>query len=220
MMANPTTGHLRFSPAEVEAVRVAGAVEAERNLNVTTGSAGQFAIPFDLDPSIILTGTGVANPLRDLATVDTTAVTTWKGVSSDGVVSEPPQIITQKAFASIPVTIEATQDWSNLQPELTRLFADSKNVLEATKFLLGSGTNEPGGILNIGGTGGLTTTPRVQTTTVAVYAVGDPWLLKAAIPPRFLNTSSFVAAPAIWDSHVQIRSSGQHHRAAAVQRWR
>src|SRR5207253_2517279 len=44
MLADPQSGHLRFTPAEVEAVRVASAAEAQRNLNVTTGSAGQFAI--------------------------------------------------------------------------------------------------------------------------------------------------------------------------------
>src|SRR5207249_508099 len=99
----------------------------------------------------------------------------------------------------VPFTIEASEDWGGLQEELVRLMNDAKNVLEASKFLLGSGTNEPGGILNIGGTGGLTTTQRVQTATSATYAVGDPWLLKAQIPPRFLAATSYAAGPSIWD---------------------
>jgi hypothetical protein len=36
-----------------------------------------------------------------------------------------------------------------------------------------------------------------QTTTVATYAIGDPYLLKAALPARFNNTSTYVAAPEI-----------------------
>jgi HK97 family phage major capsid protein len=85
---------------------------------------------------------------------------------------------------------------------------DAKNVLEATKFLLGSGTNEPGGILNVGGTGGLTTTQRVQSATVATYAVGDGWLLKAALPPRFIPSSSYLAGPATWDRTYRFVAQG------------
>jgi HK97 family phage major capsid protein len=33
-----------------------------------------------------------------------------------------------------------------------------------------------------------------------VYALGDPCLLKAAIPARFAASSTFVANPAIWDA--------------------
>jgi HK97 family phage major capsid protein len=65
--------------------------------------------------------------------------------------------------------------------------------------LTGTGTNEPSGILNIGGLNGLTTTQRVQTTTTAVYALGDPWLLKAALRPRDIPNTTFAAAPGIWD---------------------
>lgn len=84
LMMDPQTGHLRFSPAEVEAVRRASQAEAQRSLNVTTGSAGAFAIPISLDPSIIMTGTGVLNPLRDLCSVETISSTTWKGVGDRG----------------------------------------------------------------------------------------------------------------------------------------
>jgi hypothetical protein len=53
---DPQHGHLRFTPAEVEAVRQASQVE--RALNIGTGSAGGFALPFTLDPSIILSSAG------------------------------------------------------------------------------------------------------------------------------------------------------------------
>jgi HK97 family phage major capsid protein len=225
MLADPQSGHLRFTPAEVEAVRVASAAEAQRNLNVTTGSAGQFAIPFALDPSIIMTNTGVLNPIRDLARIETiVGATTWKGVASDGVVAAfgaegavandasptlvQPTITVQKAFCFVPFTIEASQDWGGLQDELVRLMNDAKNVLEATKFLLGTGTNEPGGILNIGSTGGLTTTQRVQTAVSATYAVGDPWLLKAQLPPRFIPATTYAAGPAIWDKTYRFVAQG------------
>lgn len=99
----------------------------------------------------------------------------------------------------IPFSIELSQDWNSIVPELTGALSDGKDILDATAFLTGTGTNQPGGVLNIGGTGGLTTTQRVQTTTTATYAVGDPYLLKAGLPARFINTSTYVAAPGVWD---------------------
>src|SRR5439155_20252676 len=98
--------------------------------------------------------------------------------------------------------------WAGLQDELVRLAADARDVNDATQFLTGNGSNAPGGILNIGGTGGLTTTQRVQTNTVATYAVGDPWLLKAQIPARFIPTSTFAAAPGTWDTTYRFVAQG------------
>jgi HK97 family phage major capsid protein len=62
-----------------------GAAMAERAMQVTEGKYGGYAIPFALDPTIILTSTGAINPLRQLATVDTITASEWKGVSSAGV---------------------------------------------------------------------------------------------------------------------------------------
>ena len=199
--------------------------EEQRNLNVTTGSAGQFAIPFALDPSHHPDQHRRPQPAPQPREVETiVGATTWKGVASDGVVAAfgaegavatdatptlvQPSITVQKAFCFVPFTIEASQDWVGLQSELVRLMNDAKNILEATKFLLGSGTNEPGGILNIGGTGGLTTTQRVQTAGSATYAVGDPWLLKAALPPRFIPATTYAAGPAIWDKTYRFVAQG------------
>jgi hypothetical protein len=85
LLADPTTGHLRFSAKEVRAVRFVSAVEAERAPNVTTGSAGQFAIPFSLDPTVLLSSAGVISPIRQLARVIPIETDVWKGVSSAGI---------------------------------------------------------------------------------------------------------------------------------------
>src|SRR5262249_27217347 len=150
----------------------------------------------------------------EISNVEAVITHEWKGVTADQITanftaeateaadSSPtlvqPDILLEKAQCFIPVSIELFQDWTNLQANLARLLNDAKNNLESAKCLagVGHGSFEPGGILNIGGTNGLTTTQRVQTTTVATYAVGDPWLLKAAIPPRFLASSTFASAPA------------------------
>jgi HK97 family phage major capsid protein len=224
MLADPTTGHLRFSEEEVEAVRLVSQVQEERAMSIGTGSAGGFGVPFTLDPSIILTGSGALNPVRDLARVLTITSRDWKGVSSDGVtagyVAEAveatdasptlvqPAISTSQWRAFVPFSIELSQDYAGLVDELTQLIADARSVMDATQFLTGNATNSPGGILNIGGTGGLTTTQRVQTTTVATYAVGDPWLLKAGLAPRFLANTTFAAAPGTWDTTYRFVAQG------------
>jgi HK97 family phage major capsid protein len=216
MLADPQMAHLRYSPEEVEAVREADwALKAASRAVLTTGTTG-VPLPLTIDPSIILSGSGALNPVRQLATVTVVGTHDWLGVSSDGVtaayvqegveatdatpVLAAPRISTQQGRAFCQLTIEASQDWAASQQELVGLINDARSVLDATKFLSGSGTNEPSGILNIGGTNGLTTTQRVQTTTVATYAVGDPWLLKAAIPARFLPSTTFAAAPGTFDT--------------------
>jgi HK97 family phage major capsid protein len=225
MLMDPTTGHLRFTALEVEAVRKVSTVEQERAMSIGTGSAGGFAVPFVLDPSIMLTSSGALNPVRQLARqVTITGAREWRGVSSDGVTAAyvaeattatdasptlvQPAIITAQWRVFVPFSIELDQDWPQLQDELLRLASDARDVNDATQFLTGNASNAPGGILNIGGTGGLTTSQRVQTATTATYAVGDPWLLKAQIPARFIPTSTYVAAPATFDTTFRFVAQG------------
>jgi len=213
MLGDPQMAHLKFSAREVEAVRTVTAVEAERAFTTTTTGV---PVPYQLDPTLIYAGTGALNPFRQICRVETVTEGTWKGVNTQDVTlaysaeavesadSSPtlaqPSITTQRVIGFIPFSIELSQDWGAVVPELTAALSDGKDVLDASAFLTGTGTNQPGGVLNIGGTGGLTTTQRIQTTTTAVYAVGDPYLLKAGLPARFINNSTYVAAPGIWDT--------------------
>ena len=209
-------GHLRFGPEEVEAFRVVTAVESERAIgDSTTG----VPLPFTLDPSVIQTGTGVLNPIRDISRVITVGTLQWKGVSSAGVTASyvaeateatdasptlvQPTITTAQGRAFVPFSIEVSQDWDGIEQELARLIVDARNVLDATKFLSGSGTNEPTGITTT-----LTTSQRVQTAGTASYAVGDPWLLKAALPARFIGNTTFAANPATWDKTYRFVAQG------------
>jgi HK97 family phage major capsid protein len=224
LVADPTSGHLRFTPAEVEAVRVVSGVQSERAMSIGTGSAGGFAVPFILDPSVMLTSTGALNPVRSIArTVTITGAREWRGVASDGVTAAyvaeavvatdasptlvQPTIITYQWRVYLPFSIALSQDWSGIDEELLRLSSDARDVNDATAFLTGT-TNSPVGILAIGTTGALTTTQRVQTAVSATYSVGDPWLLKAALPPRFIPTTTYAAGPAIYDKTYRFVAQG------------
>jgi HK97 family phage major capsid protein len=226
MLADPQMGHLRFRPDEVNAVREAGYVQEQHrimNAALTTGATG-FILPITWDPTITLTGTGALNPVRDIADVVTVGTHDWQGVTADSVTAAyvqegvestdatptlvGPKISTQQGRAFAQFTIEASQDWDTLSAQLQGLVADAKNTVDATMFLTGSGVNQPSGILNIGALNGLTTTQRVQTTTVATYAVGDPWLLKAQIPARFVGDATFAANPNTWDTTYRFVAQG------------
>lgn len=211
MLQDPNHGHLRFSPEEVQAVRRTSAIEAERGLVTGVGSQGGFAIPFTLDPSVMLTSDAALNPIRHVARVITISTHDWKGVSSAGVtaayqpeaaevadntpVLAQPSIVTAMGRAFIPFSIEAGEDWAGLQGEMLKLISDGRDGLDATKFLSGSGTNEPAGVLT-----GLAVAQRVLTNTIATFALGDTYLLKQALAARFMARASFAAHPNVYDA--------------------
>jgi HK97 family phage major capsid protein len=226
ILADPTHGALRFSPREREAFDRVNGVMHERALVEGTGSAGGFAVPFALDPSIIQTSNGALNPIRQLARVETITTDIWKGVASDGVVASydaeaaevsddsptlvQPSLDTERLTIFVPFSIELGQDWGSLQQELLRLMTDAKDVLEATKFLTGAGhaSNEPTGILSIGVAGGLTTTQRVQTAGAGAFVLADVYTFKQALPARFIPNASFTWHPNRLDAIYRFVAAG------------
>lgn len=63
-------------------------------------------------------------------------------------------------------------------------------MLDATKFLTGTGVDEPAGVLT-----GLTVAQRVQTAAIGTFAVGDVYALKQSVPARFYPNASFAWHP-------------------------
>ena len=171
---------------------------AERAMSLT-GSAGGFAVPFELDTTILNTNNGVVNPIRNIARVIQITVDEWRGISSTGITASyvaeasettdnaptlaQPTISTERAHAFVPFSIEIGMDWSGIQSDLSELFRDAKDVLEATKFVTGTGTNEPFGVL----TGTTTTVPAVTGLTMNL---ANLYTLKNALPPRYRNGQS------------------------------
>ena len=225
ILQDPTHGHLRFSAREREAFDRVNGVMLERSLAEGTGSTGGFAVPFALDPSIILTSNGALNPIRQLARVETIATDIWKGVASDGVVASygaeasavtdasptlvQPSIDTERMTIFVPFSIELGQDWFSLQQELLRLMTDAKDVLEATKFLTGAGhgSTEPLGVLTIGSPG-LTTTQRVLSAGAGAVALADIYSLKQALPARFISSASWAFHPTRLDAVYRFVAAG------------
>lgn len=171
-----------------------------------TGSAGGFAVPFELDPTIIGTSNGSVNPFRAISRVVQITGDEWRGVSSGAITAAyaaeateatdnsptlaQPTISTEKAQAFIPFSIEIGMDWNGFQAEMSRLLSEAKDDLEASKFATGSGTNEPQGVI----TGATTLYTAADTDSVTL---NDLLGVEAALPPRYQPNATWVLHQAI-----------------------
>lgn len=176
---------------------------SERALS-TSDSGGGYAIPFTLDPSVILTSDHSVNPFRAVSRVVQVTGDNWNGVTSAGVSASyaaeaaqagdnaptlaQPSIAVEKAHCFVPYSIEVGQDWAGLQSEITGMIQEAKDDLEATKFAFGagSGSDEPEGVL-VGGTVTYT------TAASATLAAADIYGVESALPPRHRPRATWVA---------------------------
>lgn len=205
-------GFVNLTPDEVRAV------DAVRALSVGTGASGGFAVPYQLDSTIIPTSNLSVNPYRAISNVEQISGTNeWRGVTSAGVTAAyvteateatdnsptmaQPTLTTVRAHCFVPVSIELTQDWGAIQSELAGLIQDAKDDLEATQFSTGTGTNAPQGVIT-----GATTL--VNTAAVATFAVGDLYSVENALGPRFRPRAQWVANRAQYNRVRQFDTAG------------
>lgn len=194
--------------------------EEARALSTTAGEGG-VAVPFTLDPTIILTSDGSVNPLRQIARVESiVGSNTWQGVTSTGITVTrkaeeaeatddapalvQPEVTVQRVDGFIPFSVEIGQDWGALQSEMARLLQEAKDDEEADSFVNGDGTGtNAGGIV-----GTLAATSLVDVATTGAFAVSDLYALEEALPDRFLARARFMANRAIYNVIRQLDTSG------------
>jgi HK97 family phage major capsid protein/HK97 family phage prohead protease len=196
--------------------------EEQRALAVGTDNKGGYAVPFALDPTIILTNDGTINPLRQIARVEQITTKTWQGVTSAGVTvaraaeaaqvaaNDPtlaqPEVTPQRVHGFIPFSIEVDQDWTQMRSEMSRLLADAKDIEEAASFITGDGTTaqQPGGI------------PGSLTAAGSLEYVGASWDdedvydLESNLAPRFRARASFLANKAVFNTIRQFADADGH----------
>ena len=164
-------------------------------LSLTLANGG-YLLPYVLDPQIVLTNNGSANPWRQLANVKQTSSNTWNGVTSAGVTAAwlaentevtdntptvgPIQITPQKASAWIFGSYEVLND-TDFASSLPTLLGDAKDRLEEAAFATGTGTGQPKGVITAA-------TSTVTTAGVGAYAVADIYSLLGALPARFRSS--------------------------------
>jgi HK97 family phage major capsid protein len=170
-----------------------GGFSTRAALSLTPANGG-YLVPFTLDPTIILTNAGSANPYRQVAEVKTTTTNDWNGVTSAGVNAEwtaegieaadasptvgPLKITPQKADAYLFGSFEVLSD-SDFAQQLPGLLADAKDRIEETAFAVGTGTGQPKGVIPAG------TSQNRAGTAAAGPVAQDVYALQAALPARF-----------------------------------
>lgn len=184
-------------------------VEESRTALALADANGGYAVPALLDPSIIFTGNGTANPMRQVARIVTGMDDTWRGVTSAGITaswdSEAIQVsddgptlgqasvVSHKASAFVPFSVEIEGDWSGLAAEMSGLFGEAKDVLETVGFATGSGVaDNPYGILTdlyaASGTVG------VLPTTDGQFGAVDVRALFGSLGARYRPQASFMSS--------------------------
>lgn len=182
-------------------------------------TSGGFLIPFQLDPTVIISSNGSVNPIRQISRKVVATGDTWNGVSSaavswswdseatevsdDSTTFSQPSITIYTARGFVPISIEAMQDEANVAGEVARLLAFGKDTLENTAFTTGSGS-QPQGILTAL-TGGSSV---VSATTAATFGLPDVYLLDEQLPARFRANASWLAHRQIYNDIRQFDTAG------------
>lgn len=190
-----------------------------------TNANGGYAVPFTLDPTVILTSAGSNNFYRQISRTVTINTNKWHGVTSGGItvswdgeaaeVSDDAPTLTQPAITAwkaqgfVPFSIEIGQDWAGFEAEMRTEFADAKDVAEAAAFTTGAGdgSNQPTGIVTAL-TGGSQVVNSAATDT---FAVADVYSTYEKPGYRWRSKGSWVGNLSILDKVRQFGTANNYH---------
>lgn len=177
-----------------------------------TDASGGYAVPFQLDPTVVLLSSGVVNPIRELARVETIVGKEWQGVTSAGTTVQrgqeadaapasnftlgQPVVRTNRVQGYTVFSLEIDLSWSALRSEITRMLVDAK-MHEEDSFITGTG-NGTTDLLPQGINGGLGAGQNVITSGAVdaftgTQAVTDLYNLDAALDSRWEANASLLA---------------------------
>lgn len=179
-----------------------------------TGASGGYFVPVFIDPTMILTGAGSVNPLRQVSNVKQIgpAYGGWYGASAAQVTavwtaeaSAAPDNTPTVSQINIPVymgevfvgvSFQGYEDIADLASDVQMLFGDAKNNLEATAFTTGTGSSQPTGVSTAVGN---VTASRVSPAVAGAIALADVFSVHNALPARFWNSTQRA-----WVAHIAI----------------
>jgi HK97 family phage major capsid protein len=199
------------SPDERQALMRAAA-------SLGTDGQGGYAVPFQLDPTVMLTSAGVVNPIRELARVETIVGKEWQGVTSSGTsvarageavaatasdfTLAQPVVRTNRVQGYTKFSLEIDLSWNALRSEITRFLVDAK-AQEENSFISGPGTGvTPGGI------NGSLSGQDVETTTQGALVLADLFKLEEALDARWEANASFLAHKTVYNKIRQFPTDG------------
>lgn len=187
-------------------------------LSLGSDADGGYAVPFQLDPTVILTNSGASNPMRALAKTVQITGKKWEGLTSAGSTAtregetdeaansdptfEQPVIDTSRVDVEVEFSVALEASWSEMSSELSGIIADALSREEAAVFITGAGTAlTSGGTLPQGILTGLsaTTTTYVVVGTTGALSLGDLRSVKTALPHRWRGDTAWLAADTFYD---------------------
>lgn len=191
----------------------------ERAMSLTDNEGG-YLVPFQLDPTVIITSDGSRNQIRQVARQVVATGDVWNGVSSgavswswdaeeaevsdDATTFAQPTVPIYKAAGFVPISLEALQDEANVTMEVARLLAFGRDVLESAAFATGAGSTEPTGIVTaLDGTAS-----EVDAATDDTFAIGDVYTLDSELPARYRANAAWLANRGIYNLIRQFDTSG------------
>jgi HK97 family phage major capsid protein len=176
-----------------------------------TDSAGGFLVPFQLDPTVIITSDGSRNDIRRFARQVVATGDVWNGVSAgatafswDAEAAEvsddtstfvQPTVTVHKGAGFVPISIEALADEQNVAQEVGRLLTFGKENLEAVAFATGTGSGQPFGIV----TALAGTSSEVNAAADDTFAIGDVYTIQGLLPARYRSNAAWLANNAIYN---------------------
>jgi HK97 family phage major capsid protein/HK97 family phage prohead protease len=196
--------------------------EERAALAVGVTTTGGFAVPFSLDPTVIMTNASVVNPIRQLARVIQISGKTWQGVTSAGIsvargaeaaeasdnspTLAQPTLTPTRVQGFVPFSFEVDQDWAQMRGELGMMFDEAKDVEEATAFVTGTGVDpQPEGVITgVGAVGGSV----IAGGTSVAFGAAEVYSLVDALPPRHVANASFLANKKVYNKVRQFDTQG------------
>jgi HK97 family phage major capsid protein len=199
-----------MTPDEIRAVE---AVRTEQRAMSLTDANGGYLVPFQLDPTVIVTSNGSRSDIRQIARTVVATGDVWNGVSAanvswswDAEASEvsddapafaQPSIPNYTARGFVPISMEALEDEQNVTQAVGELLAGGKMDLEAVAFITGTGSGQPTGIV----TALAASSPTVIQLANAddTFAIGDVYAVQGALPARYRSQASWLANNLIYN---------------------
>lgn len=221
MLATGSPVYERAFGKALKSCSLAGLTAEEQRALSTTAADGGYAVPFQLDPTVILTNAGTINPLRQIARQEQIVGKQWQGVTSSGVTVTrsaeaaeatdgsftiaQPVVSTNRVTGFVPFTYEIDLEWNQLRSEITRMLADAKEREEATSFTVGDGTgvNANGVVTTLSGN-------TVTTAVASTFAAVDLYSLETALAPRYRlgGNAKFLANKSLYQAVRQFDTAG------------
>lgn len=178
---------------------------------VGTNTAGGYLVPTHLDPTLILTNSGVSNAIRGISrqVTLTGGANVWHGVTTAGATASwdaeltevsddtpavgPASIPVFSAKALIMASIESFEDITGLAGDVQMMLADARDRLEAVAHATGSGSGQPTGLFT-----SLASNTNVQvamTTNAAGIVLADLQKVRRSLPVRWRGNATWIMNP-------------------------